>query len=589
MTYPKSHLRYTWELIKTQKKHASWALVLMIIANLTRVIEPYFYKVIVDTLTAAITAGVFLDSQIQTLVIIILVWAFIAIITNTTAAQQNYLVWHIGNKVSQITHLEGYRRLLRLDFQKHKSKHSSRLCKIIDDADTSTWEMINWWLNSIVPAVISFTAMLMFALTISWQMTIVALSVVPISILIIVKTLIKSSNQQHKINKLWQKKHEHMSDQVVNIATYKLNPNEELFMKRQKKMSDHAANEQLRLNKTWRWLETLKLDILARFLVMGMGIFLLSKGTITLGTLFMFMGLISEIFIPLHVMGDILPQYSRRSRYIERFLKLMNEEDEIKEPGHPKKIKTINGSIEFRDVCFTYDTESGSDVLHKVSFKINPGEQVAIVGHSGAGKSTITGLITRLMDVSKGKILIDNYDIRDYAQEELKSHIGTVLQENAMYAESIAENLSYGDPKASREEIVKAAKLAHADEFISKLPKGYDTKIGERGVRLSGGEKQRISIARAILKNPSIVILDEPTSALDSITEAKVQKGLDALIAGRTSIVIAHRLSTVRNADKIIIIEDGKVLSTGTHRELLHSCETYKEMVQLQTGGFLAE
>jgi ATP-binding cassette subfamily B protein len=214
---------------------------------------------------------------------------------------------------------------------------------------------------------------------------------------------------------------------------------------------------------------------------------------------------------------------------------------------------------------------------------------VALVGHSGSGKTTIMTLLTRLIDPTEGKITIDDIDLRKFKLEEIKKYVGTVLQENAMYNETIAENIAYGDPAATREQIVQAAKQAHADEFIHKLPKGYDTLIGERGVRLSGGEKQRIAIARAILKDPTIVVLDEPTSALDSITEKKVQQGINELVEGRTTLIIAHRLSTVRNADIILAIEDGKIIGRGPHEELVKTCPTYKKMVDLQVEGFLAD
>jgi ABC-type multidrug transport system fused ATPase/permease subunit len=198
-------------------------------------------------------------------------------------------------------------------------------------------------------------------------------------------------------------------------------------------------------------------------------------------------------------------------------------------------------------------------------------------------------LATRLVDPTSGAVLLDNVDIRKFRQEEYRSKIGTVLQEHSLYNETIAQNIAYGKHHAKRKEIEEAAKKAAADEFIERMPKGYDTQIGERGVRLSGGEKQRLAIARAILKDPKIVVLDEPTSALDSITEAKVQKGLQALISGRTAITIAHRLATVRNADRIFVIKDGKIAASGSHSELLRNYPEYREMVELQTGGFLED
>ncbi len=268
---------------------------------------------------------------------------------------------------------------------------------------------------------------------------------------------------------------------------------------------------------------------------------------------------------------------------------LVKEKDKITNPSQPIKVDEIKGEIVFDHVSFNYPQTKNSFELNNISFKIEPGQTVALVGHSGSGKTTIMMLLTRLVDPTSGVIMIDGVDIRKYNLEEIKSYVGTVLQENAMYNETVAENIVYGDPFASRENVIQAAKQAHADEFISKLSKGYDTLIGERGIRLSGGEKQRMAIARAILKNPRIVVLDEPTSALDSITEEKVQHGISELMKGRTTLIIAHRLSTVRSADVIMVIENGKIIGQGPHEELVKISPTYKRMVDLQTKGFLAE
>jgi ABC-type multidrug transport system fused ATPase/permease subunit len=304
----------------------------------------------------------------------------------------------------------------------------------------------------------------------------------------------------------------------------------------------------------------------------------------------MFMGLMNEILAPLNLLGDILPQYNRRARHMDKYLKLLVEEDMVKDPKRAKKIKDVKGRIEFKNVSFVYpDTKNGEATIKNLSFTIESGQQIALVGHSGCGKTTIVSLLTRLVDPTDGQILMDGVDIRKYKQADYNKHLGTVLQEHSLYNETIAENIAYGKLNASSAEIVAAAKMAQAHNYIKKLPDGYETKIGERGVRLSGGEKQRLAIARAILKNPQIVVLDEPTSALDSITEAKVQKGLIKLIEEKTSVTVAHRLSTVRNSDKILVIDEGELMASGSHMELLRSCKDYRDMVDLQTGGFLAE
>jgi ATP-binding cassette, subfamily B, bacterial len=635
----KPYLKYTFRLAWRQKKDFVSLVILRLIDTATRLIQPYIYKLVVDTLTVGITAGIFSAGQIDYLIKAIIVWFVVAVVYNLVNGQSHFLTWRIGNVSSQWIHDSGYRRLLRLDYSKHTKKHSSKFAKIVDDADTAMWEMNNWWFGRFFPSMLGFTGMLIIAFSVSVPMTLVALAVIPFGLLLIFTMIRKCEDEQRNVNKLWTQKHEHLSDQVTNIITYKLNQDEDLFAKVQKGFSRRAHDAQMALNAKWRITEMLNPDVIARFAVMALGIWLVKEKAITLGTLFMFMGLMGEILTPLNMLGDILPQYSRRARHIEKLLDLEKEPDSVTDPARPKKLAGamaaggkgvaaganasgtgagVAGGIEFRDVSFSYgagsaapdddddddyfDGESGNDGgveeekaakkdnsfgLRHVSFVINPGEHVAFVGHSGAGKSTIMALVTRLVDPTSGKILLDGTDIREYRQADYRRLIGAVLQENSLYNETIAQNIAYGKHGASRREIMEAAKKAAAHWFIEKLPKGYDTMIGERGVRLSGGEKQRIAIARAILKNPRIVVLDEPTSALDSLTEAKVQKGLQVLIEGRTAITIAHRLSTVRNADRIFIVKGGEIMASGSHSELLRNYDEYREMVELQTGGFL--
>ena len=585
----KQYLKYTFLLVWRQKKKFLLLVLLVVIDTAARIFQPFIYKILVDTLTTGLISKTFVQAQITLLIQLIIGWFFLSLINNIVHAENHFLVWNMGSVNSHRIHVDGYRRLLRLDYARHTKQHSSQLAKIVDDADTSMWEMTNWWLGRFFPSTLGFIGMLAIAFSVSWQMTLVSLIVIPVGLALIVFMIKKYEDEQRRVNKLWNIKHEHLSDQVANVITYKLNPDEDLFVDVQENFSRRAHDAQQELNKKWRLTEMLNPAIISRFMVMALGVWLVETGSITLGTLFMFMGLLSEILVPLSMLEDILPQYSRRARYIDRFLNLLGEGDAIVEPLHPQKISHVRGNVEFRDVSFFYDGGEGAFGIKNISFTIEPGEHVAFVGHSGAGKSTIMALVTRLVDPTSGKILLDGADIREYGQEDYRRIIGTVLQEHSLYNETIADNIAYGKPRAMREEIIAAAKKAAADEFISRMPKGYDTLIGERGVRLSGGEKQRLAIARAILKDPKIVVLDEPTSALDSITEAKVQEGLNVLIKGRTAITIAHRLSTVRKADRIFVVRGGSIMAMGNHSELLKTCDEYRQMVELQTGGFIQD
>ncbi len=583
----KRYFRYLLELIFSQKKTLALLFFLILLETITRIVQPYFTKIVVDILSEGLIRNFFDPAQVRLLIIIIVIWFFMAIGNNIVNASGTYTVWRIGNVCSRIMHMDGFQRLLRMDYFEHTQKHSSQYAKIVDDADWAIFDMTNWWLSRFVPSFLTFMAMLVLAFTVSWQMTLVSISVIPIGLATIIFMMKKYTDKQHQVNKLWTRLSEHLTDQVTNIITYKLNQDENIFMKKQKKLFENAHDVQKDLNKKWRLVEMLNPDALARFMVMGIGIFLVKDGEITLGTLFMFLGILNEILIPLHLLGDILPQYNRRARHIDRYLALLEKTDQVVDPLKPVRLKKVLGKIEFKNVTYAYG--KGVAVIKNLSFVIEPGQHIALVGHSGAGKSTIMALLTRLVDPLEGEILLDGVNIRHLRQADYRSYIGTVLQEHSLYNETVAENIAYGKPLASAKAIQRAAKMAAAHDFIQKLPKKYETLVGERGVRLSGGEKQRLAIARAILKNPKIVVLDEPTSALDSITEARVQKGLQVLIEGRSALVIAHRLATVRSADKILILRNGSLLASGTHAELLHQCEEYQQMVELQTGGFLAD
>ncbi len=261
----------------------------------------------------------------------------------------------------------------------------------------------------------------------------------------------------------------------------------------------------------------------------------------------------------------------------------LDVEDDVKEPTHPRSLKPFHQAIKFENVCFAYSTEEGErQILHEINLEVNAGEVLALVGPSGAGKSTLVNLIPRFYDVSLGRILIDGADIRSVSLNTLRKQIGQVTQETILFNDTVRNNIAYGQPDATQTQVEAAARAALAHEFILQMPQGYETIIGEKGFRLSGGERQRMAIARAILKNSPILILDEATSALDSESESLVQAALANLMQGRTSVVIAHRLSTVRKANRIVVLEDGRITSIGTHDELLNCSATYQRLNQLQ-------
>jgi len=307
------------------------------------------------------------------------------------------------------------------------------------------------------------------------------------------------------------------------------------------------------------------------------------KSALTLGDMIMIQALLLQLFLPLGSLGIIYRQIKHNFIDMNNMFDLLEKSSKIKDIKGAKDIEVNNAKVEFQNISFAY--EGKDKVLKDISFAIEPGQKVAIVGSSGSGKSTISKLLFRFYDVSSGQILIDGQDIKQYTQRSVQSAIGVVPQEPVMFNESIFYNISYGKYGATKEEVVQAAKLAYIHDFISKLPLGYDTLVGERGLKLSGGEKQRMAIARVLLKNPPILIFDEATSALDSHSEKMVQKALDELAQKHTTLVIAHRLSTIIDSSNIIVLGDGKVIEQGTHQELIQSGGEYKRLWEIQVNN----
>jgi len=303
----------------------------------------------------------------------------------------------------------------------------------------------------------------------------------------------------------------------------------------------------------------------------------------TAGTFLAFIVAVFKLYEPVRKFALFNNNFQQAIGASSEIFRYMDIEDEVREKSGAKRLPKFSGSIRFESVAFSYhNADDSRDVLHDINLEVKAGEVLAVVGSSGAGKSTLVHLIPRFFDVSGGRIAIDGQDVRDVTLASLRSQIGIVTQETVLFNDTLRNNIAYGQPHVSLKHVEEAAKAAHAHEFISALAEGYNTMIGERGTRLSGGERQRIAIARAILKNSPILILDEATSALDSESEALVQSALQNLMTGRTVFVIAHRLSTVRRADRIVVLENGTISDVGPHEELIQKMGTYRRLYELQ-------
>ncbi|HKF93397.1 MAG TPA: ABC transporter ATP-binding protein, partial [Gammaproteobacteria bacterium] len=315
-------------------------------------------------------------------------------------------------------------------------------------------------------------------------------------------------------------------------------------------------------------------------LAWGFGAWLVIKAQITVGVLTAFIAYISRFYGRLESMSRIVQATQRAGASAQRIFDILDRKSSVPEPAQPVHLKQLRGQIEFRNVGFRYGNRT---VLHDLNLTIHAEEMVGLVGASGAGKTTLINLICRFHDVDNGSILIDGVDLRTVPLKEYRSHIGLVLQDPFLFYGTVAENIAYGRPSASRAEIINAARAARAHDFILNLPDGYDSVVGERGQMLSGGERQRVSIARALLVNPRILILDEATSAVDAETEREIQIALANLVWGRTTIAIAHRLGTLKLADRLVVLERGHVVETGQHNELLAHPGVYARLHRAQT------
>jgi ATP-binding cassette subfamily B protein len=384
-----------------------------------------------------------------------------------------------------------------------------------------------------------------------------------------------------KIDRVWSEVTNVLADTIPGIRVVKAFAQEKREADRFRAANLYNLQVNDKLNKTWS-LFTPSVSLLTEIgllVVWGFGIWQVARGRITVGVLTAFIAYIGRFYTRLDSMSRIVSVTQKAAAGAKRIFDILDHVSNVPEPADPVKIERVQGRIEMRDVGFRYGSRA---VIRDLDLVIEPGEMIGLVGHSGSGKSTLVNLICRFYDVTDGAILVDGTDIRRFAVADYRRHVGLVLQEPFLFFGTIAQNIAYGKPEATRDEIVAAARAAHAHDFILRLPHGYDSLVGERGQGLSGGERQRISIARALLIDPRILILDEATSAVDTETEKEIQKALDNLVQGRTTIAIAHRLSTLRKADRLVVMDRGEIVEVGPHDVLMQKQGAYWRLYQAQ-------
>jgi ATP-binding cassette subfamily B protein len=495
---------------------------------------------------------------------------------------KTYILALVSERIGADLRTATYEHLLRLSLEYFGGKRTGDLMARIGSESDRICVFLSLHLLDFATDVLMIAMTAVILVSIDPWLALVTLMPLPFIAWLIHVVRDKLRYGFEQIDRVWSQVTSVLADTIPGIRVVKAFAQEKREALRFREANAHNLAVNDRVNKVWSLFSptvTLLTEV-GLLVVWGFGIWQDSKHEITVGVLTAFLAYISRFYTRLDSMSRIVSVTQKAAAGAKRIFDILDHVSSVPEPSKPVHLTGLQGAIEVRDVGFRYGNRT---VLRGVSLSIAPGEMIGLVGHSGSGKSTLVNLICRFYDVSEGAILVDGTDIRSLVLGEYRRHIGLVLQEPFLFFGTIAENIAYGRPDASRQEIIAAARAAHAHEFILRLPHGYDSLVGERGQALSGGERQRISIARALLIDPRILILDEATSAVDTETELEIQGALDNLIRGRTTIAIAHRLSTLRRADRLVVLDRGQVVEVGQHEELLGRQGAYHRLYDAQT------
>ena len=486
----------------------------------------------------------------------------------------------VGCRAAADLRMDLYRALQFLPLRFHeKRKVGSLVSRMTNDA-----ELVEDYLSFDLPFVLSngllFVGILILLFVMNWQLA--YLVVLPIPIIVIVGSLLwrRLESTWRRWSARWSSLASHLNESIKGIRMVKAFTREEFEARRFDSRNLRVMQASIAAERTWM------VFFLVSNFVMSFGLFLvwyfggkqIIREELTLGALIAFIVYLWMVYQPLRWFGDFYSFMVRAFAGAERIFEVIDARPEPFKNPEAKPLTRMEGKVVFENVSFGYDP--GKPVLHGIDFEVEPGEMIGLVGHSGAGKSTLINLVCRFYDVTRGSIRVDDRDLRDIRIEDLRGHIGMVAQQTLLFSGTVAKNIAYGRPNASTAEVIEAARAANAHEFIIRMPDGYDSQVGENGGKLSGGEKQRLAIARAILQNPRILILDEATSSLDTATEHRIQEAIAHLVKGRTTFAIAHRLSTLRSADRLFVLDRGKIVETGTHTELIARRGHFYRLVQ---------
>lgn len=581
-------LKTYWSFLRNYKL-LIWAIVIFALSmSALGFVGRYLFKKVIDNGELFAKNELTSETFISWLSLIGILWVSAIILSAIVRWFRNYFLDNLETKAMFDLKNHYYSHIVDLSHKFHTTHKTGSMIARISRGSSAMERMTDFFAFNTLPLIFELIISGIALLTIGWE---IGLTVLVTGIIFSIYST-KLQKVQRKLNVITNNSEDiekaMIGDTFTNIDSIKYYGKESLIQNKYKSLADKTRKA---LFKQWtigRWMGS------GEGLIMGIGavsILIITiksfiKGEVTLGTISFAWGLYWAIIDNVRVFMEGLRGYNRSVADFYDLFEYGRIKNEIKDKPNAKDLQVKDGIIEFKNVLFKYHE---SNLFKDFSLMVPKNKKVALVGHSGSGKSTLVKLLYRLYDLDKGQIKIDGIDIKDVKQESLRSELSIVPQECVLFDDTIYNNILFSNPKASRSQVLQAIKFAQLDKTISNFPNKENTIVGERGVKLSGGEKQRVSIARALLADKKILVLDEATSALDSKTEYEIQKDLQNLMQGRTSIIIAHRLSTIMNADIIVVLKDGKIVQQGTHKELINQRGEYKELWNLQKGGYISD